>query len=433
MKRILHLARRATPLLRLASEYTAAHIFARFLAALSGLMLVRLLPVSEYGFYTLVLSAFTFICTFSDLGATETLSFFRRRAVTKNKFWIPYYHAVLRFRHTVFFFGFVSSAAYIFYTGRHIGEGINIILVSIPLMGLSAWFAIQSGIISYVLKLEQRFRQAYAIELFNEGTKLLVVIIIWLLGFDSALAGITSIALGALIAVILASRIIGHGFDKSGTPNHRQIHHNNRVLFGQIIPILPGAIHFALQGLLITWLAAYYGSAVNVAEVGALGRLGVLIGVISGFTVTVYVPRLLAISDKSLFLNRYLLWWFVMLMLGGAIILLVTLLPEAVLFLLGDSYSGLDTELIVVAVTAVVWTWNGYVYSVNRAKGWVRRQSYILYVLIAGQALMFIYLDFSNTQDVLLFGLGTALIWVIYQLSLNFAGFIMEEKHGKYD
>lgn len=60
----------------LASEYTAAHMAARLLAAISGLMLVRLLPVSEYGFYTLVLAAFTFICTFSDLGATETLSFF---------------------------------------------------------------------------------------------------------------------------------------------------------------------------------------------------------------------------------------------------------------------------------------------------------------------------------------------------------------------
>ena len=213
--RMSTLLKRLAPWLRLASEYTAAHIAARLLAAMSGLLLVRLLPVNEYGFYTLVLAAFTFVCTFSDLGATETLSFFRRRASKRNKSWLSYFHAVMRFRRTVFVFGFVSSAVYIFYTGRHLGEGMQTIIVAIILMGLAAWFAIQSGIISYVLKLEQRFRQAYAVELSNEGAKLLAVGMIWALSLTTALWGMAGVAMGALVAAILASHFSGSHLAKT--------------------------------------------------------------------------------------------------------------------------------------------------------------------------------------------------------------------------
>jgi O-antigen/teichoic acid export membrane protein len=433
VKHIILLIKRASPLFRLATEYTAAHIAARLLAAISGIMLVRLLPVSEYGFYSLVLAAFSFICTFSDLGATETLSFFRWRAGKKNKPWIPYFHTVLRFRRTVFAFSFVASAAYIIYTGQHIGEDMQTIFAGIVLMGLAAWFAIHSGIISYVLKLEQYFRQAYAVELSNEATKLLAVGLIWAFRLATAIAGMVSITVGAILAAILATRLLGQRFAKIGKPKQRQIYQSRRLLLGQIMPILPGTMHFALQGLLITWLAAYYGSVVNVAEVGALGRIGVLIGVISGFTGTVFIPRLIAISDDALFIKRYLQWWVVMLVIGGIMMMFVWVYPEALLFLLGNSYSGLHMELIVVAATAVVWTWNGYVYGVNRARGWVKRQEYILFVLIAGQIGMFTYLEFSSTLDVLFFGMGTSLIWVTYQLGLNIAGFIRVEKYGKHN
>lgn len=416
------MAKRVAPLLRLASEYTAAHMAARLLAAISGLLLVRLLPVGEYGFYTLVLAAFTFICTFSDLGATETLSFFRWRGGKKNKPWMPYFHAVLRFRRTVFVFGFISSAAYIFYTGWHIGEDNQTILLGIVLMGLSAWFAIQSGIISFVLKLEQRFRLAYAVELSNEGIKLLAVGLIWVLGLATALAGMASVALGALAAAILATRLLGQRFAKRGIQKQRQTHQSSRILLSQILPILPGAIHFALQGPLVVWLAAYYGSIVNVAEVGALGRLGVLISVAAGFTGSVFVPRLIAITDETLFLRRYLMWWLLLGLMGIMIMLLVWLFPEELLLLLGESYSGLQTELIIVAATSTLWAWNGYVYSVNRAKGWVKYQGYTFLILVAGQAVMFMFLEFSNTSGVLLFGMGTAVIWIVCQLTINIIG-----------
>lgn len=420
--------RRLGPLLRLGAEYFVAHMATRALAAISGLMLVWLLPVSEYGYYTLILSAFMFICTFSDLGATETLSFFRWRAGKKSKSWIPYFHAVLRFRHTVFALGFASSAAYVFYTGGHVGEGIQTRLAGIVLSGLAAWFAIQAGIRSYVLKLEQRFRAAYLVELSNEGGKLLAVGMIWMLGLATAIAGMASVAIGALIAAFIASRLLGQWFTQMGIQKERHVRRRTRLLLGQIMPILPGTIHFTIQGPLIAWLAAYYGSIVNVAEVGALGRLGALIAVIAGFTGTVFVPRLLAISNDVVFYRRYLQWWAFMLAFGGIMMLVVSVFPQALLLLLGNPYSGLRTELIISAATAVIATWGAFSWHINRARGWVKYQPYRVPVLVAGQIPMFLLLDFSNTESVLLFALGSILLDFVFQTLISAVGFHVRHK-----
>lgn len=429
MKRIVHLGRRAGPLFRLASEYTAAQMAARSLAAISGLMLVRLLPVSEYGFYTLLLSVFTFICTFSDLGATESLSFFRRRASIKNKPWRHYFHAAIRFRRTIFLIGFIAGTVYILYTAKRIDQGVLSIFTGVFLMGLAAWFAIQSSIISYVLKLEQHFRKAYLLDIGNESVKLVSVFLIWILGAATALAGILSITAGALVTALLAWQISQLKGSESLRSSSGRMRRSTLALLKQVVPTFPGSLHFALQGVLVAWLAVYYGSIGNLAEVGALGRIGVIVSIIAGFTSTVFVPRLIAITDESIFLKRYLMWCAVIGFTGVAILFAVWIFPEGLLFLLGQSYSGLHKELFITAATAVVGTWGGFAFNINRARGWVRYQSYSVPFIVVGQVVLFSLLDFSDTVGVLIFGLGTFFIGFIYQLLINFLGFSGNRKN----
>ncbi len=429
--RVPGLLKRARPLMRLASEYMVAYMATRFLAALSSLWLVRLLPVDEYGFYTLMLTAYGFICTSSDMGATESLSYFRWRTAKTGKSWEPYFRAVMRFRRVIFMIGFSIAAVYVYFTARHMGVAVQAIVPNIAVMGLGAWFAIHSSIISYMLKLGQRFRAVYVIDGANEVAKLLAVCAIWVSGIATALAGMAGAVLGAGMAVALAVRFHGQAKRRGDGPQYvsrRWIRHSNRALMGQMLPTLPGAIHFTVQGVLISWLAAYFGSSANLAEVGALGRLGVIIALISGFTSTVMVPRLVAVQDKSVFLKHYLFLWLMQLLSGGGLMLAVVVFPSALLFLLGSSYSGLHTELTVSAATSIIATWGGFAYSVNRVRGWVKYQAWAVPVILTGQVVLFFCLDFSSTLGVLTFGLGTFIVGFVYQLFLNFFGFRFDAK-----
>ena len=52
----------------------------------------------------------------------------------------------------------------------------------------------------------------------------------------------------------------------------------------------PHSIYFCLQGQITVWLISIFGSADNVANVGALGRLAVLFLIVSSVSVEVILP-----------------------------------------------------------------------------------------------------------------------------------------------
>ncbi len=428
--RSARIAARLRPLVRLASEYTTAQLTTRALAAISGLLLVRALPVNEYGYYTLFLAAFTFICTVSDLGVTETLSYFRQRAAGRNRPWTPYIAAVIKFRRTVFMVGFAVSAAYLLHVSLQLGKAPSVALGAVVVAGLSAWFAIKSSIVIYTLKLQQRFRAAYAVEVCSEGCKVLVVGTVWLVGLTSAFAGMVSVAIGAMVAAGIGASLLGHPMAEAGSALRRRAQRRKRLLLGQVGPVLPGTIHFALQGPLIAWLAAHYASVVNLAEVGALGRLAVIIGLVAGFTSTVFMPRLISIGDEALFRKRYLQWWLVMLVYGATMMVAVAMLPRTLLWLLGDSYRGLENELMIAAATAVVGTWGAYSWHVNRARGWTRYQPLRVPVMVLGQVLMFVMLDLSTTQGILLFSLWSMALDLCFQTLISIVGLLAPPAPG---
>ncbi|CAG0958756.1 hypothetical protein GEOBC_00608 [Geobacteraceae bacterium] len=311
---------------------------------------------------------------------------------------------------------------YVLVTGYKLSIKWVTLLPSILLMGLGAWFAIQAGINTYVLKLEQQFRSAYVIELGNEVTKLIGAVLMWFAGLTTAIAGIGSVAMGSLVAAILASILLEQSLDKSAETSKRKVKKYTRVLLSQLLPILPGAIHFALQGPFIAWLAAYYGTISNVAEVGALGRVAILIGLISGFAASVVIPRLTLIKDDQTFIERYLLWWGIMFLFGMAIMAAIGIYPKLFLLLLGEHYLNLNEELTISAAAAIIGSWLGFSFNVNRMRGWIRYQKWSVPLIILGQVIMFFSMSFSSTRDVLMFGFGSLLISFLFQLWLNIMG-----------
>jgi O-antigen/teichoic acid export membrane protein len=420
--RIAVIAGRLKPLLRLASDYAIAQAVIRLFAAVSSLLLVRLLPVSEYGYYTLLLAAFTFISTFSDMGVTESLSFFRLRARRKNRPWLHYFHAVLRFRRTVFLAGFAASSVYVLYVGSRFDKDMFTTAAAIALMGCSAFAAIHAGTTAYALRLELRFRAAYLVELGNEAAKLLVIGVLWTLSLTTAIAGMASVAMGVFTAATLATMFLGR-VARPMAASHRHINRSNRMLLGQIAPVIPGTIHFALQGPLVAWLATHYGSVSTLAEIGALGRLAVIIGFFAGFSSTVFVPRLVSMTDEARFTKQYLRWWAVLLAYGGLMLAAIAAFPDALLWLLGSGYKGLHDELLVACSTAIVATWGAYSWQINRARGWVKYQLYRVPVMVLIQVALVLALDLSNARSILLFVFLSTAFDTLFQTLISVAGF----------
>ena len=115
---------------------------------------------------------------------------------------------------------------------------------------------------------------------------------------------------------------------------------------------LPSALYFSIQGPLTVWLATTFGAVRNIAEVGALGRLGLVVGIFSNLTGVVFLPRLARVSGEGLYRRRYLQFGGLLAAVALALLAAAAVAPRAFLFLLGPKYSGLERELLLMVAGA---------------------------------------------------------------------------------
>jgi hypothetical protein len=157
--------------------------------------------------------------------------------------------------------------------------------------------------------------------------------------------------------------------------------------------------------------------------VGALGRLGLVVGLFSGLTGTVFLPRLVHVTNDRLYLRRYLQFGALLLAVATSLALAAAAFPRLFLFVLGPNFSGLHSELLLVVSASGLALLDGYAVNVNLARSWTRWQGAALAVQISLQALLIFLLPLSSTFNLLLFNLVSAGIALSLQLLTAFVGF----------
>jgi hypothetical protein len=200
-----------------------------------------------------------------------------------------------------------------------------------------------------------------------------------------------------------------------------------RQVLRYLSPSLPSALYFSVQGPLTIWLAATFGSTGNIAEVGALARLGLIVGIFSNLTGVIFLPRLARVSDDRLYRRRYLQFGALMLALAAVLLAAAAAMPGLFLALLGPHYAGLRRELLLVVAGSGLTLLGGYAVAVNLARSWNRWEGLAVVLLIAVQAGLVAQLPLGTTSGVLWFNLFTALTGLLLQLLITLGGFTRPE------
>jgi len=409
---------------RLFSEYAAAQAVVQVLGVAAGLWLVNLLPVREYALYTFAMSIFAFLSVFSDLGVGGALLFFRRETRAAGIAFEPYVRAAYKVRYALLALGLCAGLAFMATTGPERGFGYREIVAVGAVLVVAVWAQVGSSVAILQLRLEGLYRGSYLAEACASALRLLVVAAMWLAAAPLAWLAMLSGAAGALASRTVAAgalRRAGHALpaDPSQSPQRAPL----EGIVRYVLPMSLSTAYFSIQGPLTVWLSAYFAGTQSVAEIGALGRLGLIFGLLSGFMGAVLIPRLAVVTDDAHYLRRYLQFWVVLAVFGAGVIALAWGVPNWLLWLLGDSYAGLGDGVLIVAVSAVLASWGGYIVGINNARGWVRLQSPAAAIFAATQVWLIMVLDLSSTIGVLYYGLWSSLAGLLLQVVINVAGF----------
>jgi len=399
------------------SAYFSSQSAAQLLGIGAGILFIRYLPKEQFALYTLAFSVVSFFHFVTDLGSTSSLVHFRRRALTDGDDFGAYVAAVLSLRRGIFALGGVAVLVGFPFAARAKGFGTLDSALAAGAITAAVWFQLVSTIRLLTLRLHDRYGQSYRAELLGGAIRLGLAAVI-------VISSLLHAWLGVLAGAVASAGVAWAARDpERETTTIADLVPYRKKVVRYLLPTLPSALYFSIQGPLVIWLAATFGGTDNIAEVGALGRLGLVVGLFSGLTGVVFVPRLALVTDPLHYRLRYLQYGAFMVLIAAGLLAAAALFPQLFLFVLGPHYSGLHRELLLTVGGSGLTLVGGYAVAINFARSWNRWQGAAAAVLFVGQALLVALVPLDSTAGVLTFNVLTAAIGLSLQLIINLLGF----------
>jgi hypothetical protein len=171
-----------------------------------------------------------------------------------------------------------------------------------------------------------------------------------------------------------------------------------------------------LQGQITVWLISIFGSADNVANVGALGRLAVLFMIVSSVSVEVILPAFSRIQSPDRLRRRFFQIVSGYVAISTLLMCVIIAFPRQILSVLGSQYSNLQSEGILMAASAVLAAIGGLLWTVNAARAWIVPPHILIPCTIVLQVVLVMILDLSTVRGVLLFSIYSGLPGIILSM-----------------
>lgn len=416
-----HNHRRLIEWFRLLAGYSFVQAIAQALGFLAGIILVRTLPKEDYAWIMIVNTIGPVMNMLSDNGITNSLS------AIGGRFWqddvrmgsLVKTAIILRRRLVLFSFLLVTPFLIWMLWRNHASPTIIAWLVPITLIGV--FFQLNTSVLGVVIALRQQVRSMQFL-LFSGVLPRLILI-----GLFAGLGLLNAPFTVAIGTIALAGQfwLLQHWVKPQIAWNAPPDSKYRKDILAIVKRQAPLTIYFCLQGQIGIWLISVFGNVQRVAEVGALGRIGMIFSIIISTTAALLIPRF-ARCQEPVRLRSY----YTLILLGfSGIILLGTLIvwgwPNSLLWLLGAKYVQMGNLVWLAVLGTGTYSFASLLYLLNSNKGWIPPAIISIPIEILTQLILCLTFDISSVRGILLIGvfspivLGlTNLFFGIYKLNL---------------
>ncbi len=411
----------------------ASVVFAFFLgqgamqviSVLTGLFLIRALSVSDYAKFGLASGFQATTSVLMDLGCASTIiPLVGERALDIDVVGRYVRGARTLRNHAFWILSPFASVIFLILTHRQRWPwSIQIALLTSVLLGLYS-----SGSLSYYsapLILHRRIRDVYIPQSIVGACRLLVCVVM------SAVGGLnswTAAGLSALNITVNAKLLKNKALQMMRWPkvDDREVQNEIR---SYVLPASPAIILGAFHGQVALFLIGIFGNTVSIAEVAALGRLGLLFNVLMTFNVVVVEPHIARLQRGKL-LQTYLRLIGLAILCGAALVAFAFALPSVFLWLVGPKYSQLRSLIGWVVLTACINYIAGLLWIMNRSRRWVFWRGTIAEISLLAVVQIGFLLIFGvrNTRNAVMFNFASSFCYVLAHLYVAIYGLLRGER-----
>ncbi len=396
----------------LLTRYASTQVAVQGLGFLAGVVAVRAMEPAQYGYYTLALSMVGMAAVLGELGLASAVMAVGGRLMVggpvgaapqawalghlladaevllRRLAWVPLL--------------VVAPASLALQLRLHAPMWQAIALTALVLA--TAALQLRATLLLSVTRLLGRVKLQQRLDLGVGLARLLALFVAANLLLDATLACAVNLC-GAAVALFLLRRHMSADVRRPAAASAE--HHS--ALWQLVRQQAPNSVYYVISSQLTVWLIGLFGSARQVAEVGALGRLSALFALISSVSAALLLPHFARRRAGAELTRGLLLVHAFFALLMTLLLALGWLAPEMLLWVLGGHYGGLQTELNWMLAAGTLAAWGGTLYSLGCALGWVVPIWLNAPVGLATTALAVLLVDVSTVRGIFIINTATAL------------------------
>lgn len=368
------------------------------LNAASGFVIVRALSKTDYAYYTIFLALMSMFVSFTSAGIDPALYSIGGK-IWKDKVRTGILvNTVLRFRKKislVFFIPLMSYGVWQMHQNNVPDEYVFLLLILVLIGGA---YQIRTSVYTCILRLNNSIHVLQKSDLASSGLKFLGMVLLYCMApslhFFLILTAWTFFFQYHLISK--KSRMFALPTEQIDARISQKI---DTLFRANIV----NTIYWSFQGQVLLFVCTAFGTTDNIGEVGALGRLALLLSPV-GMLVSNYLhpAAAKAVAPREILLNvlKASLWIGIP---AVALLSLALFFPHQVLWLLGKEYYGLESLLILFLLISFVNIFQSMISGFCIARAWVKW--YFLYtpLVIALQVVLISTLQLRTLRDILVF------------------------------
>ena len=401
---------------RLITITGSAQLLIQGIGLVSGIIIIRLLSPQEYALYTLANTMLGAMVVLADGGiANGVMSEGGKVWTDKEKLGIVM-NTGLNLRKKFAVVSLLVALPVLFYLLQH--HGSNWYLSSLIILALIPAFftSLSNSLLEILPRLTQNILPLQKIQVTTNLARL-VLVCLTLIIFPWAFIAILAAGLPQLWSSKQLFKLSGNYATISAHPDILV----RKKILAIVGRTLPSAIYYCFLGQITVWLISIFGTTSSIANLGALGRIAMLLTIFTVLINTLVIPRFARLpTNKSLLLHRFMQIQGGLLLLSALMIAMFYLFSDQALWILGPNYSNLNYELLLTIAGTCLNLISAVSFSLSTSRGWNINPLYSIPVSMLSIVCGIIFIDISSLKGILLFNIFIsfihALIFLIYAL-----------------
>ncbi len=399
-------------------RFASVQVIVQIVNAITGLLLVRLLNKHDYALFTIASSMQTMVNLFTDCGINAGLLSIGGRIWQDRSDFGQLVHTALRIRRQLSVAAIIIvspiSIWLLLKNGASILEAAGLTAVVIS----AVHFLTAAAVFGVVTKLNSRYSEIQRVELSGAFSRLSIVMagaLVFLNVLIATVASTVSQAVQFSVVRRQARRLI--------PPDSRENPEFRRQLVRMIRSQVVYFVFYAVQGQLSVVLISTFGSAGQVADVGALSRLA-LVGAVFGAVVThVVSPAFARVQDKRHLWRVYAQALFSTCAFGLSCTAFAFVFAPQILWVFGSPYGHLTREVGWMMINIALGLVLMVIWGLNTARGWLHATWMMVPLTLVAQVGFARWLTFSTVHGVILFSIVSQLPNLLVSAWMTARGF----------